>query len=191
MSIRPLDLTAKGPQIRETKGKSLLCIWRVSRFSLLSICSFSPSRGGAILRKVSHKSLKIAALIESLEDGAFDPHYRGYFKCFNQQLFFEAHEVLEELWLRQRGQPRDLFYKGLIQLAGAFVHIQKRRRQPALALFKLARENLGRFPSAYDGLELGDVLKLIADWVAMLEGAPAFFETLDAVVWPKLAVPVS
>jgi predicted metal-dependent hydrolase len=114
------------------------------------------------LEGVSHKTQKIAAIVQSLEGGPFDPHYLGYFHCFNKQLFFEAHEVLEELWLNQRRKPKDLFYKGLIQLAGAFVHIQKCRRQPALALFKLARENLSQFPGNYDGLELEEVLKL---WV--------------------------
>ena len=100
---------------------------------------------------MSHKSPKIAALLSSLPDGGpFDRHYLGFFHCFNEQLFFEAHEVLEELWLPQRGGPKDLFYKGLIQLAGAFVHVQKGRRQPALALFGLARQNLRRFPNIYE-----------------------------------------
>ena len=81
---------------------------------------------------MSHKSQKIAAIIRSLEGGAFDAHYLGFFECFNQQLFFEAHDVLEEIWLQQRGQQNDLFYKGLIQFAGAFVHIQKRRPQQVM-----------------------------------------------------------
>jgi len=95
---------------------------------------------------VSKKSAKIAALIESCQGRDLPAHYLGYFECFNRGLFYEAHDVLEELWLANRGAPSDAFYKGLIQFAGAFVHIQKNRRGPAQALFKLARANLGKYP---------------------------------------------
>jgi predicted metal-dependent hydrolase len=137
---------------------------------------------------VSHKSRKIAGLIESFETGEFDPHYLGFFDCFNRQLFFEAHEVLEELWLGQRGRPKDLFYKGLIQLAGAFVHVQKRRRQPALALLKLARANLVRFPTPFDGLELLEVLQLIDSWSGCLEAHPHLDKNLAPNPWPRLEI---
>ena len=76
---------------------------------------------------VSKKSGKIATLIDDCRGKGMDAHYLGYFECFNRQLFYEAHDVLEELWLAQRNQPNDLFFKGLIQLAGAFVHLQKER----------------------------------------------------------------
>ena len=38
------------------------------------------------------------------------------------------------------------FYKGLIQFAGAFVHLQKDRLRPAAALFKLSRSYLEKYP---------------------------------------------
>jgi predicted metal-dependent hydrolase len=122
-----------------------------------------------MVQSVSHKSAKIAALIDNLRGRDLDPHYLGYFECFNEQLFFEAHEVLEELWLAQRGQANDLFYKGLIQLAGAFVHIQKKRPGPALALFRLAHANLLRYPATHEGLRVDAVRKLIQDWKEGLE----------------------
>jgi hypothetical protein len=137
---------------------------------------------------VSRKRQKIAGLIESLEKGQFDPHYVGFFDCFNRQLFFEAHEVLEELWLGQRGRAKDLFYKGLIQLAGAFVHVQKQRRQPALALLKLARANLVRFPQHFDGLEIDGVVQLIDFWSSSLEADPELCRNLGPDQWPKLGL---
>ena len=73
---------------------------------------------------------------------ALPPNYVGFFACFNQQRFFEAHEVLEKLWLAQRGRPDADFFKALIQLAGAFVHLQRNRMRPAGTLLKLARGNL-------------------------------------------------
>ncbi len=93
-----------------------------------------------------------------------DPHYAGWFACFNRGEFFEAHDVLEALWLSERGGPDDLFYKGLIQLAGAFVHLRKDRLRPADALFQLAAANLARFPSRHKRLDVSQVLLLIQDW---------------------------
>lgn len=93
-----------------------------------------------------------------------DAHYLGYFECFNQQRFYEAHDVLEELWLAQRGQANDLFYKGLIQFAGAFVHLQKNRLKPADALFGLAEKNLGQYPRVHEQLDLAAVLTLADLW---------------------------
>jgi len=56
------------------------------------------------------------------------------------------------------------FYKGLIQLAGAFVHLQKDRLRPSAALFKLARTNLEKYPGIYERLNLVAVLAMIGDW---------------------------
>lgn len=43
---------------------------------------------------------------------------------FNSGLFYECHESLEEVWQEERGPVRDL-YKGLIQVAAAFVHLSR------------------------------------------------------------------
>ena len=83
------------------------------------------------LEPVSHKSARIAAMIESFQGQELDAHYLGYFDCFNRQLFYEAHDVLEDLWLPDRHGVNGNFYKGLIQLAGAFVHLQKNRLRPS------------------------------------------------------------
>ncbi len=99
------------------------------------------------------KSERVAALLagasqpETAPDKlALDPFYTGYFRCFNDQLYYEAHDVLEQLWLRERNADWE-FFKGLIQIAGAFVHLQKqflrplhckdgRRMFPAVRLFR-------------------------------------------------------
>lgn len=123
---------------------------------------------------VSKKSPRIAALIASCQGRALSAHYLGYFVCFNQQMFYEAHDVLEELWLAQRRGPNDPFYKGLIQFAGAFVHLQKHtaarpRLRPAAALFKLARANLAPFAPAHEQLDVAALLELLDDWLERLE----------------------
>ncbi len=118
---------------------------------------------------MSKKSEKIAALIMGCRGQGVDPHYLGYFECFNLGLFFEAHDVLEELWLADRKSPNYSFYKGLIQLAGAFVHLQKNRLRPSAALFKLARTNLQKYPTEHEYLDVKAVLLLIENWLEELE----------------------
>jgi predicted metal-dependent hydrolase len=94
--------------------------------------------------------------------------YLAYFECFNRGEYYEAHDVLEHLWLREKG-PDYAFYKGLIQFAGAFVHLKKhfespdhpkhgRRLAPASRLFLLAETNLAAFAPTRRGL---NVLALI------------------------------
>ncbi|MEP6664238.1 MAG: DUF309 domain-containing protein [Verrucomicrobiota bacterium] len=123
---------------------------------------------------VSKKSAKIAALIERHRGQHLSPYYLGYFELFNAQLFYESHDVLEELWLANRQGANGDFYKGLIQLAGAFVHLQKHteerpRLRPSAALFKLAQKNLEKYPAVCEQLDLGNLLRLIQVWLARLE----------------------
>jgi len=118
---------------------------------------------------VSNKGNRIAAMAGQFREGKLDPHYAGYFKLFNQQKFYEAHDVLEHLWLPDKHGPNGAFYKGLIQLAGAFVHLQKNRPRPAVALFKLALANFQKYPSPHEKLNLAAVRQLIAGWLFQLE----------------------
>jgi hypothetical protein len=132
------------------------------------------------IRGMNRKGTRIDALIAPFQGRGLDPHYLGFFDCFNQQHFYEAHEVLERLWLAERHGPNGPFYKGLIQLAGAFVHLQKGRAGPALALFKLARTNLRAFPRVHLGMEMHDVLALIETWTTKLTCSPSPTDLLSA-----------
>jgi len=112
------------------------------------------------------------------EDGPRGP-YRAYFYFFNRQQFYEAHDILESLWLNERQGPDNNFYKALIQLAGAFVHLQKQRVAPANALFKLSRSYLMQYPATHQSLDVGNVLKLIDEWLQRLETSPNSLELRD------------
>ena len=135
---------------------------------------------------MSPKRQKIDSLIPVAGSRGLDRHYLGYFDCFNAQLFFEAHEALEVLWLPQRGQIKDHFYKGLIQFAGVFVHVQKGRRDPALALLRLSERNLQEYPAIYERLDLSELRKVIGLWIEQLAAEPAFCGTVQQ--WPKLSL---
>jgi predicted metal-dependent hydrolase len=126
------------------------------------------------------KGEKIQAFVESLSTGSIhDPCYEGYFLCFNDQKYYEAHDVLEHLWLKDEGATHQ-FFKGLIQLAGAFVHLQKqfrrpehptdgRRLRPAWRLFKLAQTNLEPYFPAYLDLDIRSVLELCSKNILAIE----------------------
>jgi len=135
---------------------------------------------------MSNKSAKIAALIDSCRGQDLDAHYLGYFACFNQGLFYESHDVLEELWLAHRDGPNYSFHKGLIQFAGAFVHLQKNRLRPAAALFKLGHANLAKYPPIHDHLDIANVLQMIEHWLRRLETADFAVNPLTPDNAPKL-----
>ncbi len=104
---------------------------------------------------MSHKSAKIEAMLaEMAAVPGFDRHYVGFFHCFNAQLYYEAHDVLEEVWLPIRGQAQAKFYQGLIQMAGGFVHLQKERLGPASRSSR-SRSRISNFtPDRHAGIDL-------------------------------------
>ena len=99
------------------------------------------------------------------------PYYLAFFRCWNEQRYYEAHDVLEQLWLKTNSPDAD-FFKGLIQAVGAFVHLQKRfehpshakhsrRLAPAVRLFRLADKNLSRFAPLHHGLNVAAFCRLL------------------------------
>ena len=135
---------------------------------------------------MSKKSATIANLIESFQGQRLPAHYLGYFACFNRELFYESHDVLEELWLANRSGSNDGFYKGLIQFAGAFVHLQKNRLRPAAALFRLSQSYLRQYPSVHQQLDVARILQLTDEWLMKLEAGQFENNPLAAGDPPKL-----
>jgi len=127
-------------------------------------------------------------MIESFQGNELDAHYLGFLDCFNRQLFYEAHEVLEDLWLADKHGPNGDFYKGLIQLAGAYVHLQKNRLRPSAALFKLAKTNLVKYPPVHEKLNLAAVQMLMDGWLWQLEKDEFTINPLTPVHVPQLAL---
>lgn len=105
-----------------------------------------------------------AALLGRPSCGSLPAAYAAYFDCFNAGEYYEAHDVLEHLWLGCT-TPDARFYKGLIQIAGAFVHLKKqferphhpkdgRRLHPAARLFALGIANIEPFGPHHLGLDV-------------------------------------
>ena len=125
------------------------------------------------------KGERISQFVRDLEGDDFDPSgevanhpfYRAFFRCWNEQRYYEAHDVLEQVWLN-RDSDDDNFFKGLIQAAGAFVHLQKnfehpthakhsRRLRPAVKLFELAEKNLSSFAPRHHALDVSALIDLL------------------------------
>ena len=124
------------------------------------------------------------------------PYYRAYFRCWNQKQYYEAHDVLEQLWLR-RGSADDDFFKGLIQAAGAFVHLRKqleqpthakhsRRLPPAVRLFRLAGKNLSKFVPLRHGLDVAALCSLLHEYADQIVASDYRINPWSPETAPKL-----
>jgi hypothetical protein len=144
------------------------------------------------------KGDRIEAYVASLglAGREYDPCYLAYFGCFNDQEYYEAHDVLEHLWL-QGAKENYGFFKGLIQLAGAFVHLKKQylrpwhpkdanRMRPAVRLFLLAEANLVAYGTEHMGLDLNAVRRLIEDHVNRIRAARYQVNSWDPGAAPQL-----
>jgi predicted metal-dependent hydrolase len=139
---------------------------------------------------MTHKSPRIEALIARLaEVPGFDRHYTGYFHCFNAQLYYEAHDVLEEIWLPLRGTPQAKFYQGLIQMAGGFVHLQKQRLGPAARLFALALANFEAYPPRHAGIDLDVIRQVCRDHRQAIVDSGEKINPWSKETAPQLALP--
>jgi hypothetical protein len=145
------------------------------------------------------KSDRIRDLVQQLSpasDPALDPRYAGYFACFNEMRYYEAHDVLEDLWLHGAGDNYS-YFKGLIQLAGAFVHLQKqsqrpehpkdgRRLRPAVRLFHLAMRNLETFQPLHLRFDVTRAMALANEYAASIEASEFTLNPWDPARAPKL-----
>lgn len=146
------------------------------------------------------KSDRIHAFLDLLAvpPGDFDPRYTGFFACFNATRYYEAHDVLEDLWLATSG-PDHPFYKGLIQLAGAFVHLQKQaarpghpkdgaRLRPAARLFRLATRHLAPFAPHHHALDVSALLALAEEHARAIADSGFCHNPWDPARAPQLAL---
>jgi hypothetical protein len=130
------------------------------------------------------KSDRISTFVAGLEpvaDRGLDPRYTGYFTCFNAQQYYEAHDVLEDLWLQTTDENYP-FFKGLIQFAGGYVHLQKqflrphhakdgRRLRPATRLFRLAWSNLEPFRPVHWHLDVAELCTRCEGLISEIEAS--------------------
>src|SRR6266700_4659707 len=153
------------------------------------------------------KGQRISRLVAELEgetpgeastDISQHPFYRGFFRCWNEQRYYEAHDVLEHLWLKTKNEDAN-YFKGLIQAAGAFVHLQKqcehpshakhgRRLPPAVRLFRLAERNLSNFTPRHHGLDVAALCELLRAYADQIVASDYKTNPWSPETAPKLKV---
>lgn len=145
------------------------------------------------------KSDRLTAFVEELDTDPeidLDPCYQGYFACFNAGNYYEAHDVLEHLWLKRRDENYE-FYKGLIQIAGAFVHLKLqslhpdhpkhgRRLQPAVRLFRRGIEHIAPYGPRHLRLDVAALCRLCSGIASEIAAAEFSRNPWDPAHMPRL-----
>jgi hypothetical protein len=92
-----------------------------------------------------------------VEPGAGKAALERFLAAFEEERFFEAHEVLEEFWRGYRGPDR-AFYQGLIQAAVAFYHRSRGNLAGARRVGARARAKLAPWAPRHEGVDVGRLL---------------------------------
>lgn len=88
----------------------------------------------------------------------YPEQYREGLRLFNEEEFFECHDVLEELWSDTTGEQRK-FLQGLIQASIALFHFGNENFGGAKKLYLSARKNLDPYGGEYMGIRLETFLQ--------------------------------
>jgi uncharacterized protein len=86
--------------------------------------------------------------------------YYQFFIHFNEGDYYTCHDLLEEMWLTDRG---NLFLKGLLQLSVAIYHYEYGNVKGARLMMKVAHEYLQAYRPKYWSLYLDPVIHFIEE----------------------------
>jgi predicted metal-dependent hydrolase len=85
-------------------------------------------------------------------------------ELFNQGKFFDAHEVLEDVW-RASSHEEKKTWQGLVQVAVALHHYSTGNRVGMRSVLLRAMNNLAGHPPNFHGIEVARLLKSLAQWL--------------------------
>ena len=110
---------------------------------------------------------------------------------FNARRFFEAHEALEALWLKEKGEEK-LFLHRLIQVAAAFHHHLRGNEKGFRSLLEKGEKKLALYAERNHGIDVENFLKQLRPSLAAARsqelGATTlplpFLRTLDGCSMP-------
>ncbi len=87
---------------------------------------------------------------------------------FNNGSYFEAHEVLEDVWREARAVPEKTFLQGLVQLAVAFHHYSTGNLTGARSVLGKASRNLNGAPPLFHGINAATLQAEVREWAETL-----------------------
>ena len=98
--------------------------------------------------------------------------FRHGIELFNRGEFFEAHEVLEDVW-RAAPAEQKLFLQGMIQVAVGLHHYRSGNRAGAQSVLARAARNLARPPADRAGVDVEALREAALRWSeALARGEP-------------------
>ncbi len=83
----------------------------------------------------------------------WDPRFLKGMEEFNQGLFYQCHETLEEIWLEDHGDDR-LFYQGIIQVAAGYFKWEQEVLIGAIKLMRAGLEKLVAYAPVHRGVNV-------------------------------------
>lgn len=89
-------------------------------------------------------------------------------ELFNRGEYFEAHEELEHAWNEEGGPVREL-YRGILQIAVAYLQITRGNYNGAIKMFLRARQWLDPLPDVCRGVDVAALRRDAADVRAAIE----------------------
>ena len=101
------------------------------------------------------------------------PPPQGLFQAleeFNRREFFQCHDTLEELWLKET-YPIRLFYQGILKVAVGFHHLQRHNQRGAGSKISEGLDLLEPFAPRFMGVEVGKLRADAGQWLQKLSTA--------------------
>jgi hypothetical protein len=108
--------------------------------------------------------------------GSVDGALQRAATLWDRRLFFEVHEVLEDVWQRTAGSERQAL-QGVIQIAVAFHHLAHGNVRGARKLLEEGRERLAATPAVLPALDAPALLASTAYWETALASGSAPTDT--------------
>ncbi|HTZ59252.1 MAG TPA: DUF309 domain-containing protein [Acidobacteriaceae bacterium] len=97
-------------------------------------------------------------------------HYGRGIALFNRARFFEAHEVLEDVWRAAPAEDKK-FLQGVVQVAVAFHHYSTGNFVGMRSVMERAVRNLTGHPQRFEGIELAPLLNSLQRWREAMDNA--------------------
>lgn len=103
-----------------------------------------------------------------MENHAQNDKFQAGIEMFNARLFFESHEVWEEIWLHS-AEPEKAYLQGIIQIAAAYHHYLRGNRKGTRSLLNAGLRRLATCPGDFRGIALESLRTTARHWAGELE----------------------
>jgi hypothetical protein len=152
------------------------------RFITAAALSELPAALGEVGRHIDHRALALACAEPLSALG------RDGIATFNRGDYFEAHEVLEHAWNADAGPAREL-YRGLLQIAVAYLQIERGNYNGALKMFLRMRQWLDPLPADCRGVDVAAARRAALAAQAALEAlGPARIADFDRTLFKPILI---